>query len=122
MPFVKGKSGNPGGRPKVNPEVQALLDEYTPEAIRTLGAIMRDTQAQASARCTAALGLLRKTLPDQQAVDHSGEITQNITGARWLTEAELQSSHIAQEASSDHSTTESSDGLASWPTDGQAKQ
>ena len=75
MPFVKGQSGNPSGRPKVNPEIKALLDEMTPEAIRTLGAIMRDTEAQPSARVTAALGILRKTLPDMASVEHSGEVT-----------------------------------------------
>jgi hypothetical protein len=75
-----------------------------------------------STRASVAMGLLNKVMPNLQATDLSAEVNTNITGARWLTEAELQSSHIAQEASSDHSTTESSDGLASWPTDGQAKQ
>ena len=36
MPFQKGKSGNPGGRPKVVGEVQALAREYTTEAIETI--------------------------------------------------------------------------------------
>jgi hypothetical protein len=74
MPFVKGQSGNPGGRPKVNPEVQALLDEFTPEAIRTLGEIMRDVAAQASARITAAMGILKKSLPDLASHEHTGDL------------------------------------------------
>ena len=74
MPFVKGQSGNPGGRPKVNPEVQALLDEFTPEAIRTLGEIMRDVAAQASARVTAAMGILKKSLPDLASYEHTGDL------------------------------------------------
>jgi hypothetical protein len=75
-----------------------------------------------STRASVAMGLLNKVMPNLQATDLSAEVNTNITGARWLTEAELQSSHIAQEGSSEHSTTEPSDGLASWPTDGQAKQ
>jgi hypothetical protein len=59
MAFVKGKSGNPGGRPKVAPEVQALLEKFSAEAILTLAEIMRDKKAQASSRVAASLGLLR---------------------------------------------------------------
>jgi hypothetical protein len=40
-PFQKGVSCNPGGRPKVDPEVKALFDEMTPEASKTLGETMR---------------------------------------------------------------------------------
>lgn len=74
MPFVKGQSGNPGGRPKLDPVVKNLCEQYTPEAINTLAAIMRDTGANAGARVSAALGILKKTLPDLSAVDHSGDV------------------------------------------------
>ena len=42
MPFTKGHSGNPGGRPKIVGEVQELAREHSTEAIATLAAIMRE--------------------------------------------------------------------------------
>ena len=58
MPFKKGKSGNPGGRPKVVGEVQALARELTTEAIKTLRDIIRDKKAPHSARGYAANSIL----------------------------------------------------------------
>ena len=39
-PFAKGQSGNPGGRPKENLEVQALARVHTVAAIERLAAWM----------------------------------------------------------------------------------
>jgi len=50
MPFEKGKSGNPGGRPKVVGGVQALAREYTPRAVETLRGIMENIKAPPAAR------------------------------------------------------------------------
>ena len=58
MPFEKGKSGNPGGRPKVVGEVQALARELTTEAVETLRDIMRDKKAAPAARGFAANSIL----------------------------------------------------------------
>ena len=58
MPFEKGKSGNPGGRPKVVGEVQVLARKYAPEAIETLGGIMENIKAPPAARITAAVAIL----------------------------------------------------------------
>jgi Family of unknown function (DUF5681) len=58
MPFEKGKSGNPGGRPKVVGEVQALAREYTKEAVETLRDILLDKKAPPAARVAAANSIL----------------------------------------------------------------
>lgn len=58
MPFVKGQSGNPGGRPKVVGEVQELAREHTTQAIQTLVDIMSSADAPPAARVAAANAVL----------------------------------------------------------------
>jgi hypothetical protein len=58
MPFEKGKSGNPGGRPKVVGEVQALARQSTAEAVETLRDVMSDKKAPPAARVAAANSIL----------------------------------------------------------------
>ena len=53
MPFKKGQSGNPGGRPKTAEKVRLLAQEHSPEAIETLVKIMRNGKPDA-ARVMAA--------------------------------------------------------------------
>ena len=45
MPWVKGQSGNPGGRPKEEVDIRKLARSRGKEAIDTLYAIMRDKKA-----------------------------------------------------------------------------
>ena len=58
MPWVKGASGNPGGRPKELPDVRALARSRGKEAIHVLYAIMRDEKAPTAARIAASVALL----------------------------------------------------------------
>ena len=57
-PFVKGVSGNPGGRPKVLGDVQELARQKSSEANTTIASIMHDAKAPPAARVAAANALL----------------------------------------------------------------
>ena len=55
--FPKGKSGNPGGRPRDEQKVAELARSYTTEAIETLVELMRSGKDE-RVRGTAAQALL----------------------------------------------------------------
>ncbi len=55
VPFPKGKSGNPGGRPKENAEVKELAKAYTAQAIERLAHWMQSDNAKASVAAANAL-------------------------------------------------------------------
>jgi Family of unknown function (DUF5681) len=56
--FVKGTSGNPGGRPKVEGHVREIARQCTADAMLTLKSIMLDKHAPHAARITAANSIL----------------------------------------------------------------
>lgn len=56
--FVKGQSGNPGGRPKDELGLKELARARTKEALETLVEVMGDKESPAAARVTAACALL----------------------------------------------------------------
>ena len=71
MPFKKGQSGNPGGRPKVIAEVKELAREHTCKAVETLMSIMTNPKSAPAARVSAANALLDRGY---------GKPPQHITG------------------------------------------
>lgn len=62
MPFVKGQSGNPSGRPKITlPDGRSLVDvarEHTLDAVGTLVEVMADQEAPHPSRVSAASAIL----------------------------------------------------------------
>ena len=76
MPFVKGQSGNPGGRPKEVADVRALARQSGKDAIATLKAIMDDVQALPAVRIAASVALLDRGY---------GRPEQSFTGALNVT-------------------------------------
>ena len=59
--FIKGYSGNPGGRPKDEHNVIELARSYTTEALETLVELMRDGKDE-RVRGTAAQALLDRSM------------------------------------------------------------
>ena len=57
-PFEKGKSGNPGGRPRVIADLQVLARTHTAEAIDVLVAVMKSPKTSPAARVAASTALL----------------------------------------------------------------
>jgi hypothetical protein len=82
--WAKGQSGNPGGRPRIMRDVQALARQYSNEAIRTLGELMRSDAAPPGVRVRAAELLLDRGWgrPLQASVSTNLDV-------RQLTDAEL---------------------------------
>lgn len=72
--FEKGRSGNPGGRPKEVAEVRELARQKTTQAVDTLTEIMQDVNAPAAARVSAANALLDRGFGrPQQGVALTGD-------------------------------------------------
>lgn len=70
MAFEPGKSGNPGGRPKLDVRVKELAREYTEQAIQALVDALNDDKT----RVAAATALLDRAWgKPAQAITNDGE-------------------------------------------------
>ena len=56
--FIKGESGNPAGRPAVDPKAKRMLKEAAPEAVRLLISVMESEAAPLKDRREAAKTIL----------------------------------------------------------------
>lgn len=73
MAFEKGKSGNPGGRPRENNEVKALARQHTKTAIERLSYWLMSDNPKASV--AAAIALLDRGFgKPTQAIELDGEV------------------------------------------------
>lgn len=83
--FVKGQSGNPGGRPKKNDDLIQAARDKTIAALDTLAAIMSNKRAPAAARVAAAREMLdRGWGRPTQDVRLEAELTATINAQAFI--------------------------------------
>lgn len=70
MPFVKGQSGNPSGRKKVDPKVREMFSKLIPAAVKAIEAGLQDPEVEIRMKA-AQIALDRALGKPAQAVELS---------------------------------------------------
>lgn len=79
--FAKGRSGNPGGRPKKTLEersLEAMCKEKTPQALATILSIMDGGQQERARLAAAQYVIDRGWGKAKESIEHSGNVTLSI--------------------------------------------
>jgi hypothetical protein len=99
--WVKGQSGNPGGRPKELKEITRLARDLSPEAILRLAFWMRSDNAKASVAASNAILDRGYGKPTQSfsMSDDTGKRPEEMTDAELVSIARGGSDRAAEEAS-----------------------
>ncbi len=110
--WLKGTSGNPGGKGRALEEVHELARAHTPKSIEVLAQIRDDRRAPAQARVAACLALLDRAWgkPPQS-------ISAEITATQFRKAIEMTDDELANIATPDTATEGSSEGIDSTPDD-----
>lgn len=76
--FVKGKSGNPGGRPKIPDNIKENLEDLVPKSVKTLSKMLNSKNQNVQLR--AAVAVLDRVYgrPGQAVSINEGEGGVNI--------------------------------------------
>ena len=82
--FQKGRSGNPGGRPKVVAHMQELARQHAAEALDTLVELMGSPKTAPAARISAANAILDRGFGKPAPL-----LSETRTNPRMLSDAEL---------------------------------
>lgn len=78
--FQKGQSGNPGGRPKMDPKFVAACTKAAPKALEYLIKVLENPLSQDSDRIKAATVIIDRAYgKPAQSVDLNSDILESIT-------------------------------------------
>jgi hypothetical protein len=88
MPFQKGKSGNPGRRPKIIADVREFARAHTATAMNTLVEIAENKKAPPAARVAAANSLLDRGYGKPEA-----KIEANFTATKVIRAPAISENH-----------------------------
>jgi hypothetical protein len=92
-PFQKGRSGNPGGRPKVEGEIRALAQQHGPAALKRLVQLMGSKNERAAIAAAQAV-LDRAYGKPPQAIDLGGDENRPARLViTYLSQADAEASH-----------------------------